>query len=99
MMVHHDDAGRWRVAAGIDHVAAQKRWAFLAETILASGGDAGPDGRLFGQVSEFGKIAGLGRRGPARNTRDQPRNIARRTQQRALLSGKFQSMAAKIIRT
>src|SRR5580704_8082790 len=99
MMVHHDDIRRLRVAAGLDHVAARKLRAFLAETIFASGGDAGPDGRLFGQVSELCEIACLRRRGPARNTREQARNIARSREQRALLSGEFQSMAAKIIRT
>ena len=97
VVIHHDDIGRLRIAAGFNHMAARILRAFLAETVFARRGDAGPDRGLFRQVGELGQIAALGGRSPTRHAREQPRHAALWAQQRALLRGKLQSMAAQII--
>ncbi len=97
VMIHHHDVRRLRVAPRLEHMAARELRALLAEAILAGRGDARPQGRLLRQIGELGQIAGLGRRRPARNPRQHPRQPAFGAQQRSLLSGQFQTMAAQVI--
>ena len=57
----------------------------------------GQTGGLLRQVGEFGKIAALGGRGPARHARQQARGAALRPEQGSLLSRELEAMAAQII--
>ena len=97
-MIHNHDFRRLRSAAGVEHVAATELRAFLTEAILTGGRDHRPRGRLFRQIGQFGKIAGLRGRRPARYLRQQPRSAALAAQKRALLEGQLQSMSAQIVR-
>ena len=98
MMIHDDDVGGLRVAARFEHMAARELRALLAEAVFARRGNARPDRRLLRQVGEFGKIARLGGRRPARHPREQACHAALARQQGALLGREFQSMPAQIVR-
>ncbi len=98
VMVDDDDLGGLRGAACLEHVAARELRALLPEAVLARRGDHRPRRRLFGQVGELGQVARLGNRRPACDPREQPRRAALAAEQRTLLCGELQAVAAQIVR-
>ena len=67
VVVDYHDIRLLRLTPGLHHKTFAIVRTFRTQTILAGGGDLGPDGCLFGDVREFGSVPGFTRLHKAHN--------------------------------